>query len=200
MRTVKIVATSLLIILLAGCLMPMVEASTLSTENGTTNVSGGGHSVLKKFRTNDRTGQDGTYLGFALTKNSSSGADQFRVMILDENNFARFESSSSYVAFDTKDSIFGIAIGLVGGFQTDSVYYMVIDNAHSTNELVVDYTTSLTNGNPLPLAPNIDPILIVAIIAAILAVLMIVVIVLFKNKRAGPPAPPMPPAQNQPPR
>lgn len=200
MRIGKIIATSLLIILLASCLAPAIEASTNSTESGTTSVPGAGYSVLKKFRTNDKTGQEGTYLGFALAKNSSSSADRYRVVVLDEDNFAKFKTSSSYVAFDAKESVFGIAIGLIGGFQTDSVYYLIVDNAQSTNELVVDHTISLTNGNPLPLGPDIDPVWIVAIIAGIAAVLIIVLIVLSKNKRAGPPLPPMPPQQNQPPR
>jgi hypothetical protein len=187
MRPERFVPILALLIIIGSCAMPMVQAeTTIVMEDGTVSVAGGDHSVIKKFRTQADGQSTVTYL---MGKNDTSDVDQYRVLVLDQDNYDKYRSGSAYIAQNDVQSIVGIAAYLVT-FADEGTYYLILDNSEHTQELVVNYGITYR---------NVDFIeddggslwWVVLIVAA--AIVVLIVVILFSMRKDKPPVPPKPP-------
>jgi hypothetical protein len=187
MRLEQIVPIVALLIVIGICAIPSVQAdTTIVMEDGTVSVPGGDHAVIKKFRTQADGQSTITYL---MGKNDTSDADQYRVLVLDQDNYEKYRAGGTYVAHDDVQSLLGIAASLVS-FVGEDTYYLVLDNSEHTEHLVVNY--GITYRNVEFVEDDAGSWWWVALIVTA-AIVVLIVVLLYGRKSEKPPVHPNPP-------
>lgn len=187
MRLEQIVPIVALLIIIGSCAIPLAQAdTTIIMEDGTVSVPGGDHAVIKKFRTQADGQSTVTYL---MGKNVTSDADQYRVLVLDQDNYERYQAGGTYLAHSEVQSLVGIAAYLVS-FEDEGTYYLVLDNSEHTEQLVVNY--GITYRNVEFVEDDGGSWWWVALVVAA-AIIMLIVVLLYARKSEKPPVPPNPP-------
>jgi hypothetical protein len=187
MRLEQIAPIVVLLIIIGSCATPLVQAdTTIVMEDGTVSVPGGDHAVIEKFRAQADGQSTVTYL---MGKNVTSDADQYRVLVLDQDNYEKYRAGGTYVAQDDVQSLLGIAASLVS-FEDEGTYYLVLDNSEHTEQLVVNY--GITYRNVDFVEDDGGSWWWLALIVAA-AIIVLIVVLLHSRKSEKPPVPPNPP-------
>jgi len=202
MRALKIVSILLMLMVLSSVAFATVAASDYNseTQKGNLTVSGNSHKVVVKMQSTNATTQNPLILVFYVNETKETSVGAFKVLLLDEDNFNKYEAGTAYTtkAESISFNLDGAkAFGLVSITDT-KLYYLVVDNQAHSETLKVDYEIGVSNGDLIPIEEILWTIWIIVIV--ILIILVIIVLYLVSKKKASPPLPPpMPPQPPQPP-